>query len=211
MVGILCIGHGIAHGAAVALAADTAAVAHAVARGSGDESNVDVDFARLNSAGTAAVAADDGGCFQLSCRNDLANAPAYAGGLDADDLALLNIVRDGIMCAAETGCRDSQVLEPQLLNGCGHDHVRHIVAVTQVMMEAEGHAVFRAALEQGFSQGRDELALQRLFIAAGSWGGFLEIFAVHVIFAPIALLAASQQLVGDIASYCVFHYTRPPS
>ena len=88
---------------------------------------------------------------------------------------------------------------------------RGLTAVTQVMMEAEGHAVFRAAQEQGFSQGRDELALLRLFMAAGSWGGFLEIFAVHVIFALIDLASVFQELRGNVPPNCIFHFTRSPS
>lgn len=97
MVGILGVGHGIAHGAAVGLAADTPAVAHAVRGGSSDESDVDVDLSCLDGTGTAAMGTDNGRSLQLTGGNHLAHPATDAGGLNADDLALFNIIGDGIM------------------------------------------------------------------------------------------------------------------
>ena len=79
-----------------------------------------------------------------------------------------------------------------------------------MMVERERHAVLRTALTQRVGQRFHNLALLRLFIAAGSRGGLLHILAVHIVFALIDLLAVHKELLRDIASNCVFH-TRSPS
>ena len=210
MVGILGVGHGIAHGAAVALAADAPAVAHAVRGGSSHKGDVDVNLTGLDGTGTAAVGTDDGGGLQLSGGNDLAHPAADAGGLDADDLALFNIVSDGIMGAAQARCGNGQVLQAQLLDGGLHDHVDHIIAVTQMVMEGEGHTVLGTALLQGVHQSRDDLALLGLLIAAGGGGSLVQVLAVHIVLALVNFLAVYQQRVRNFSAYCVDH-TKSPS
>ena len=167
-------------------------------------------FTRFDGAGTSAVAADDGRRFQLAFGNDLTHLAADAAGLDANDLALLDVLGNRVMRFAQRGRGDGEILQAQLFDGGFHDHIHHIVAVAQVMMEGEGHAVLRAALTQRIGDGRHDLALLRLFIAAGAGGSLLHVFAVHVVFALINFLAVYKQLVRDIASYCIFH-TKSPS
>ena len=125
-----CVRHCVAHRAAVALTADAAAVSHAVARRRGYDSNVDMYLARLNRAGSSAVAADDRGRFELSLRDDLAHAPADAGGLDADDFSLLDVIGNRIMRISKTRCGNREILEPQLLYCRRHGHACDIVAVS---------------------------------------------------------------------------------
>ena len=210
MVGVLRVGHGVAHGAAVGLAADAAAVAHAVTGGGGHKGDVDVDLAGLDGAGTAAVAADDGAGLQLAGGDHFAHSAADAAGLNTDDLALLDVIGNGVVGVAQGGGRDGQILQPQLLDGGFHDHVDHIVAVTQVVVEGEGHAGLGAALSQRVGDGLHQLALLGLFIAAGAGGGLLDVLAVHVILSLIDFLAVFQQEIGNLSAYCVFH-TRSPS
>ena len=210
MVGVLGVGHGVAQGAAVALAAHAPAVAYAVAGGGGHESDVDVDLSGLNGPGASAVAADDGGGLELARGHHLAHSAPDARGLDADHLALLDVVGDGVVGGAQAGGRDGQIFQAQLLDGGGHHQVDHIVPVAQVVVEGEGHAAPGAALAQGLRQTVHQLALLGLFIPPGAGRGLLNIFAVHIVFALIDLLAVHKELLRDIASNCVFH-TRSPS
>ena len=210
MVGILGVGHGVAHGAAVALAADAPAVAHAVGGRSRHKGDIDVDLTGLNGPGTAAVRTDDGGSLQLTGGDHFAHPATDTGGLDADDLALLDIVGNGVVGAAQRGGGDGQVLQAQLLNGGLHDHVHHIVAVPQMMMEGEGHAVLGAAGLQGLRDGGQDLGLLGLLVPAGGGGGLVQVLAVHIVLALVNFLAVYQQLIRNISAYCVNH-TRSPS
>ena len=210
VIGVLGVGHGIAQGTAVALAADAAAVAHAVAGGSGHHGDIDVHLAGLDGAGTAAVAADDGRGLQFAGGDDLADLAADTAGLNADHLAVLNVLGHGVMGLAQGGGGDGDVIQAQLLNGGLHDHVDHEVAVAQVMMEGEGHAALGAHLLEGVHDAVHDLALLGLFIAAGAGGGLLQIFAVHIVFALVDLAAILEQIFRNIASYCVLH-TKSPS
>ena len=79
-----------------------------------------------------------------------------------------------------------------------------------MVVEGEGHAALRAALAQRVGQGLHDLALLRLFIAAGAGGSLLDVLAIHVILALIDLSAVFEQEVRDLSAYCVFH-TRSPS
>ena len=210
MVGVLGVGHGVAQGAAVALAAHAPAVAYAVAGGGGHESDVDVDLSGLNGPGASAVAADDGGGLELARGHHLAHSAPDARGLDADHLALLDVVGDGVVGGAQAGGRDGQIFQAQLLDGGGHHQVDHIVPVAQVVVEGEGHAAPGAALAQGLRQTVHQLALLGLFIPPGAGRGLLNIFAVHIVFALIDLPAFGQEVIRDLTSYCVFH-TKSPS
>ena len=210
MVGVLGVGHGVAHGTAVALAADAPAVAHGVTGGSSNEGDVDVDLAGLNGTGTAAVAADNGGGLQLAGGDHLAHTATDAGGLDADDLALLNVIGNGIVGRAQAGGGDGQVLEAQLLDGGSHHLVDHIVAVPQVVVEGEGHAILGAALLEGLHQGVHHLGVHRLLAPAGAGRGLLDVLAVHIVLALVHLTAIGEQSVGNVPSYFVNH-TRSPS
>ena len=164
----------------------------------------------LDGAGTAAVAADDGGGLQLAGGDDLAHLAADAAGLDAHDLALLDVLGDGVVRVAQGGGRDGDVVQAQFLDGGLHHHVDDVVAVAQVMVEGEGHAALGADLLEGVRDGVHDLALLGLLIAAGAGRGLLQVLAVHVVFALIHFLAVLQQEVRDFASNCVFH-TKSPS
>ena len=167
-------------------------------------------LAGLNGAGTAAVAADDGAGLELALGDNLTHSAANAAGLDADDLALLDVIGNGVVGGTEGGRRDGQILQAQLFDGGLHDHVDHKVAVAQVVVEAEGHAALRAALLQGLGEALDELALLGLLIAPGFRGRLLDVLAIHIILSLIDFLAVRKQEIGNLSAYCVFH-TRSPS
>ena len=92
------------------------------------------------------MAADDGRGLQLSRGNHLTHPAANTGGLDADDFPLFNVIRDRVVGTAQRCSRNGQILKAKLFNGSLHDHVDHIVAVPEVVVKGEGHAVFGAAL-----------------------------------------------------------------
>src|SRR5699024_1675298 len=94
-VGVLGVGHGVAHGAAVALAAPALAVAHLVGGGGRHKGDVDMDLPGLDGPGAPTVAAEDGGGFQVALGNHLAHFAPDAGGLQADDDAVLDVLGDG--------------------------------------------------------------------------------------------------------------------
>ena len=210
MVGILGVGHGVAQAAAVGLAADAPAIAHTVGGGGGHEGDVDVNFAGFNGTGASAVAADDGGGLQLAGGDHFAHPAPDARGLDAHDLALLDVIGNGIMGIAQRGGGNGQVVQTQLFNGGLHHHVHHEVSVPEVVVEGEGHAALGAALTQGVSQGCHDLAFLGLLVPAGAGGSLLDVFAVHVLLALIHFLAVYQQEIRNFTSYCIFH-TRSPS
>ncbi len=169
-----------------------------------------MDLAGLDGARTAAVGTDDGGRFELALRHHVADTAADAGGLHADDAAVFDVVGNHVVRAAQGGGSHGDVLDAELLHRSLNDHVGHIVAVTQVVMEREGAAVLAAALTQRVGNGLNQLGLLGLFITAGLGGGLLHILAVHIVLALIDLLAAGQEVIGNISAYCVSH-TRSPS
>ena len=165
-----------------------------------------MEFARLDSAWTSAVAADDGRCLELAGRNDFTDAAAHPRGLDADDLALLDVISQKILRAAERCRGNRQILESHVLDEDFHDHARHIVAIAESMMERDRHAVMCAALLAGFADGSHDLAFLRFLVADCHGAGFLERLAVHMIFALVDFFAVLQEFIRNISSYCVDHF-----
>ena len=210
MVRILGVSHGITHAAAVGLAADAAAVADTVTGRGCHKGDVDVHFTGFDGPRTAAVGTDNGRGLQLAGGNNFTDPAADAAGLDTDDLALFDVVGNRIVGVAEAGCGDGQIFQAQFFDRGLHDHVDDIVAVPQMMMEAEGHAALRTALTQGISQGSDNLGFLRSLVSSGLRSGFLDVLAVHVILALIDFLAVYQQFFRDVSAYCILH-TRSPS
>ena len=79
-----------------------------------------------------------------SLQNALGNGPANAGGhvvaLDGGDDLVFDMLDDGHM-----GVKDGAGVHVQLVDAQSgdllHDHIQHEVAVTQVMVEGNGHTV----------------------------------------------------------------------
>ena len=169
-----------------------------------------MDLTGLDGAGTAAVGTDDGGGLQLACGDHVADPAADAGGLDTGDDALLDVVGDHVVGAAQGGGGHGDVLDAQLFHSGLDDHVGHVVTVAEVVMEGEGAAVLAVALAQGVGDGGNDLGFLRLLITAGFRTGLGDVLAVHIVLALIDLLAVGQEVIGNVSAYCVFH-TRSPS
>ena len=133
-----------------------------------------------------------------------------AGGQDAGDGAVLNIGDDGVVGLAQGGGADTDVFQAHVMNLL-HDHVHHIVALPEVVVEGDGHAVVSAALLQRLPDGVDQLAPGR--VDFGPHGGR----RLGILLAVVKESAAEnvpagdlQNLLGDIAAYCVDHTRSPP-
>ena len=75
------------------------------------------------------------------------NLPAQSGGhvvrLQGGYHVVPDMVRQGLVGVKEGAGVDRQVLDAQVRDLL-HDHVQHIVAVAQVVVEGDGHAVLQA-------------------------------------------------------------------
>ena len=136
----------IAQDAAVGLAAHAGAVAVLVTGGCADEGDVHMGLAGLNGADTAAVAAHGGQALQLAVGDGIADLAADTGRLDVDDGAILDHGDEGVMSLAQRACAQGDVLEAHLVD-LFHDHADHEVALAEVVVEGDGHAVVGIALD----------------------------------------------------------------
>ena len=205
VIGIARISDRIAECSAVVLSARAVRVAVVISRRRRDKADIDRKLACLNRTRAPAVTADDRRRLELAGGNHLADAAAYTGGLDPDDLSLLDVVRKEILRAAERGRRDGEILQPHLLHEHLHDHARHIVTVAEGMMERDGHAVARAAFLTGFADRGDDLRRLRPLRAAHARPCLAEILTVLMIFPPVDLFAVRQERIRDLSAHCVFH------
>ena len=167
-------------------------------------------FSGLDRAGTSPVTADNGGGCEFSGGDHFADPPADAGGLNADDLPLLNIIRNQVLGVAKRCRRDGDILQAHLLHQNFGDHAGHIVSLSKFGMKRNGHSVVRAAALACLSDTAAQLAALRLYIPAGFGGISFDIFAVHIIFSLIDLFAVFQEFFGDFPIYCVFHTVSLP-
>ena len=156
------------------------------------------------------MAADNGGGCELPGGDHFANPSADAGGLNADDLSLLNVIRNQVLGVAKRGRRNGDVLQAHLLHQNPRDHAGHIVPLSDFGMERNGHSVVRATALTCLFDAAAQLAALRLYIPAGFGGISFDVFAVHIIFPLIDLFAVFQEFFGDFPIYCVFHTVSLP-
>ena len=138
------VGHGVGKNAAVRLAADGAEVSVFVCRGSTDECDIDLVLTCHQGPDTAAVAAHVGQALELAVGDSFTDLASDARGADVGDGAVLDVGDDVVVGLAQGGCADGDVLQAHLVDGV-HDHVDHLVAFTEVVVEADGHAVMGVA------------------------------------------------------------------
>ena len=200
----------IAQDAAVGLAAHTGAVAVLVAGGCADEGDVHMGLAGLNGADTAAVAAHGSQALQLAMRNSIADLAAHAGRLDVDDGAVLDHGDEGVMSLAQRACAQGDVLEAHLVD-LFHDHADHEVALAEVVVEGDGHAVVGIALDQSLVDVLDHLVVVIAHHGGDLRAGLLEGLAVFIIVALEDLFAgALEDLFGNFSADCVQHNYKSP-
>ena len=143
-VGVEGVGHGVGKNAAVRLAADGAEVPVLICRGSADECDIDLVLTCHQGPDTAAVAAHVGQALELAVGDGFADLASDARGTDVGDGAVLDIGDDVVVGLAQGGGADGDVLQAHLVDGV-HDHVDDLVAFTEVVVEADGHAVMGVA------------------------------------------------------------------
>src|SRR5699024_7642333 len=111
-------------------------VAVLIAGGRADEGDVDMDVPLLNGPDTAAVGTHDGVALQLAGGDGFADLAPDAGGLDAGDGAVLDHGNDGVVGLAQGAGADGDVFNAHLVHFL-HNHVHHIVAFPEMMMEGQ--------------------------------------------------------------------------
>ena len=154
--GAVAVHVGIAQHAAVGLAADAAQVAVIIGRGGADKGDVHLGFPCHQRTDTPAVGAHDGQALELALGDGPADLAADARGLDAGDGAVLDHGHQVVVGLAQGGGGQGDVLEAHLLDLL-HHHADDQVALAEMMVEADGHAAVRVALDQGFVNVLDQL------------------------------------------------------
>ena len=210
IVGHIGVHIGVAQHAAVGLAAHAGAVAVLVAGGCTDEGDVHMGLAGLNGADAAAVAAHGSQPLQLAVGDGIADLAADAGGLDVDDGAVLDHRNQRVMGLAQRACAQGDVLEAHLVDLL-HDHADHEVALAEVVVEGNGHAVVGVALDEGLVDVLDHLIVVVAHHGGDFRAGLLESLAVLIVVALKDLFAgALEDLFGNFSAYCVQHNHKSP-
>ena len=167
-------------------------------------------LAGLDGADTAAVAAHGSQALQLAMRNGIADLAADAGGLDVDDGAVLDHGDEGVMSLAQRACAQGDVLEAHLVD-LFHDHADHEVALAEVVVEGDGHAVVGIALDQSLVDVLDHLVVVIAHHGGHLRAGLLESLAVLIVVALEDLFAgALEDLFGNFSADCVQHNYKSP-
>ena len=142
----------VAQASAGGLAVLAGAVAHGVRAGGGDEGHVHRRAAAGDVAGPAAVGAE----LHRPLQQPPGDLPAQAGGHvvgeNPGDHVIADVVRQGLVGVKEGAGVHRQIPDAQIRDLL-HDHVEHIVAVSQVVVEGHGHAVSQAGQRNGLPDG----------------------------------------------------------
>ena len=201
---------GVAQHAAVGLAAHAGAVAVLIAGRCTDEGDVHMGLAGLDGADTAAVAAHGSQTLQLAVGDGIADLAADAGGLDVDDGTILDHGDEGVMSLAQRACAQGDVLEAHLVD-LFHDHADHEIALAEVVVEGDGHAVVSVALDEGLVDVLDHLVVVVAHHGGDFRAGLLESLAVLIVVALKDLFAgALEDLFGNFSADCVQHNYKSP-
>ena len=190
LIRVLRVHDRVGQNAAVALAAVGLHVAVLVAGRRADERDVDMDLAGLDGADAAAVGAHDRQITELSCGNGLADLAADAGGLDTYDGSVLDHGNDGIMSLAQGGRADGDPLDAHVVD-LFHDHIDNVVALAEMMMEGNGHAVLDSAFYQSLVDVLHHLAPLRIAYRVYSGSGLGILIIIIGVSAFKYLLAGS--------------------
>ena len=154
----LGIAHGAAHNAALHVPAVTVGVSAGVAGRCPQEGHVNLQFPGLNGAGTPAVAADHHGHIHQSSGDGVRQLSPQAGGLDPADDTVLNMADQRGVAVRKRRGRQHQIVEAHLRQ-LVHNHVDNIVAVAEMVVEGDHHAVLESgAADRLFQRGNDLIA-----------------------------------------------------
>ena len=210
VIGHLSVHISIAQDAAVGLAAHTGAVAVLVTGGCADECDIHVGLAGLNGADTAAVAAHGSQTLELAVGDGIADLAADTGGLNVQDGTVLDHGDQSVMSLAQRACAQGDVLDAHFVD-LFHDHADHEVALAEVVVERDGHAVVGIALDERLVDVFDHLVVVIAHHGSHFRAGFLESLAVFIVIALEDLFAgALQDLFGNFSADCVDHNYKSP-
>ena len=168
-----------------------------------------MQFARLDGADASAVCADDRGFLQFAMGHDFTDAVTDTAGGQSGHDAFFDIVGNDIGGLTDRGSRQLDVLEAHRCDRA-HDHVDHVVTVTEVMMEGNGHTVPEAALFDGFLDRGDHLVAVQDHVRA-DLGADFGVFVIRTVFIALeGFPARIDQFLRDLSVHSIFHITDPP-
>ena len=110
--------------------------------------------------GAVSMGAEDGRSLQIPFRDCLTHALVDEVGVDAGDDLFLDHVGQAAVGAVDGAGADGDVMEAHLLD-LRHDHGKHLVAVPQMMVEGNGHAVLQSAQADDFLNGSNKFSLHQ--------------------------------------------------
>jgi len=198
VLGKLGVDRGVGERAAGALAEETVAVTLVIGSRGGDEGDVDVDVALLDSTDTGTVAADDHDAVEVTSRDREAEA-VVGTGVDGLDSAVLEEGDEGLLSVVEGGRSKVDALHAQLLELL-HDRNKNTITSTEVVVEGDSHAVVVAKLLDNLENGGTHLGLAGLGHGR-THGGKLLSFGRSGERTSIGTgLAIARDLLGDLTA-----------
>ena len=102
--------------------------------------------------GTSAVGTELHGVLHDTGADLLAQTGGHIVGHQGGDNTVLDVVDQGHMDIEQCGGIQGQALDAQLCDLL-HDHVQHIVTVTHMVMEGNGHTILQACGNNGITNG----------------------------------------------------------
>ena len=142
-------------------------IAEEISRGGGDDSNVDVDLAILNRLPAAAMRAQHARSAHVPVRAEVAQRPIQAA-FDVMHRARLHQLDHRLMTGERSAGKPPQVFHAHACRGLQRRQ-RHLVAIAEVMVAADGHAVAQVAEAQCSLQvGRALIAVERIIAVAAN-------------------------------------------
>ena len=195
LIGIERIELGIAQGAAagafLAVPVVAVGVAVGIAGGSAEERDVYMQLAGFDGRRPAAVGAEYDGEIHETVGDGVTQLAAEAAGLDMIHNAVLDVLDEGPMAVGKAACGKGEVLYAHLRDDV-HHHVDDEIAVPEMMVEGDGHAVLEAdALYRLLNGGEDLLGFLLTLVEAH------EVLLVKVLFVIDAVAGGNFFYVGD--------------
>ena len=137
---IACVRHGIAKRAAGGFSLLARAVSHHIACRCGYERYIDRGLAVRDIAWSSSVGAELYRILHAAGRNEPSELPGHIVRHQRGDDSVFNMPDKRPVRIEQRACVDRQIPYPKLRNRL-HHHVQHIVAVPQMVVERNGHAV----------------------------------------------------------------------
>ena len=153
----LGITEGTAHRAALLLTDVAVGIAEGIAGRCTEERHVDVEFASGDRRCTAAVRTENDREVHQAAGDLLCELPAHAAGLDVCDNTVLDMFDHRGMAARQRAGCDGQVFDAHSCDLIQH-HVDDVIAVSEMVVERNGHAVLQAGLDDRFVDRFQDLA-----------------------------------------------------